>query len=223
MQPDPSKNAEVRELTNEAQAIVALAQTYHVQTAEQYAGAGEDLKRIKGASARLDKLRKTMTQPIDQAKRAIMDFFRPYEVKLSASEATIKRSMIAYSTEQDRIRREEQRKAEEAARKEREKLEAQAAKAAAAGRTERAEQLEERAATVVAPVIQREAPKVAGVSMREVWKFEIVDPAQINAAFLMPDEKKIGAQVRALKADATAIIGPGVRVYVEKQLAAGAA
>lgn len=88
---------------------------------------------------------------------------------------------------------------------------------------DRAQDLELQAATTVAPIIQREAPKVTGIATREVWKFEITDPSKINPQFLMPDEKKIGAQVRALKGDAAALIGPGVRVYSERQIAAGAA
>ncbi|MCO6445689.1 MAG: hypothetical protein J5J04_16575, partial [Anaerolineae bacterium] len=88
---------------------------------------------------------------------------------------------------------------------------------------EKVEAIETRAAAVVAPIIQREAPKVAGVATREVWRFEITDPTKINAAFMVPDEQKIRKQVAALKGDAAAIIGPGVRVWCEKSIAAGAA
>lgn len=211
---------EIKELTQETDQLLTVATNYRVTTPAEYARAGDELKRIKATAKRLDEIRKSMTKPLDTAKRAILDFFREPEAKLQRAESGIKRAMLAYADEQERIRREEQRKAEEAARKQREKLEAQAAKAAAAGKIEKAEELEQRAACVVAPVIQREPPKVTGVATREVWRFEIVDASQVPREYTMPDEKKIGAVVRALKGDTNI---PGVRVWAEKSLAAGSA
>jgi hypothetical protein len=52
---------------------------------------------------------------------------------------------------------------------------------------------------------------------------QIVDASKINPAFMMPDEKKIGAQVRALKGDAAAIIGEGVKVTKRMAPASSAA
>ena len=85
---------------------------------------------------------------------------------------------------------------------------------------EKVEDLQLREAMVVAPVIEREAPKVAGIATREVWRFEVTDPALVPREYLVVDEAKIGKVVRALKGD-TAIAG--VRVYSERQLASSAA
>lgn len=256
MQPDIQSNPEVKALTAQTDEFAALAQTYRVTTPVQYSDAGEQLKQIKGAMKRLDDLRKGMTRPLDAAKKAIMDFFRGPEEKLTRAESGIKRAMIAFSDEQERIRREEQRKAEETARKERERIEAQAREAerkaqekaaadrraadeaAAAGRAAEAAKLraaavatEEKAAakaealavqasTVVAPVIHREPPRVSGINTREVWKFEVTDPAAVPREYLSVDESKIRRVVGALKGD-TKIAG--VRVYSERALASGAA
>ena len=220
MQTDPKSDPQVRELTAEAQNLVALAGSYRVATADEYAAAGDDLKRVKGAKDRLERLRKSMTQPIDAAKKAIMDFFRGPSDQLERAEAQIKQSMIAYSNEQDRLRRIEQTKAEETARKERERLDAQARKAADAGKTEKAAALEQRAATVVAPVIERTPPKVVGVQTREVWKFQVIDPNAVPREYTTVDESKIRKVVGALKGDANI---PGVRVWSEKAIASSAA
>lgn len=258
MQPDINlaSDPEVKALTVQTEQFEALALTYRVATPVQYTDAGEQLKQIKAAMKRLDDLRKGMTRPLDTAKKAIMDFFRAPEEKLARAESGIKRAMISYSDEQERIRREEQRKAEEAARKERERLEAiareterkarekaeaerkAAEEAAAAGRAAEAAKLMARAAAteqraaakaeevtqqaqmVVAPVIQREAPKVTGVATREVWKYEVTDVTQLPREYTMADDKKIGGVVRAMKAD-TSIAG--VRVWCERILASGAA
>ena len=268
-----STNPAVIELTEQSETLFTVCTAYKVANPADYEVAGLELRRVKDAQKRLDELRKSMTRPLDAAKKAIMDFFRAPEDKLAKAEAGIKRAMVTYQDEQERLRREEQRRAEEAARRERERLAEQAReaerkarekaeaerkaaeearqaaeKAAAEGRAEEArkaaaaaaaaearaaateakaaekvEAIETRAAAVVAPIIQREAPKVAGVATREVWRFEITDPSKINDAFKMPDEQKIRKQVAALKGDAAAIIGPGVRIWCEKSIAAGAA
>jgi len=220
MLPDITNDPEVREVAEEAHMLATVAARYSVGTAEEYTVAGDELKRIKAAQRKLDELRKKITRPMDAAKKAVLDLFRDPEDKLRQAEAGMKRAMIAYSDEQEQIRREEQRRAEDAARKEREKLEAQAARAANAGKDARAEVLEQRAAAVVAPIIQREALKVSGVNTREVWQFAVTDDSLIPREFLAVDTVKIGKVVRALKGD-TAI--PGVRVWAEKQIAAGAA
>ena len=222
MLPDinPATDAEVKELTTQSEALLALSSTYRVATQDQYAGAGDELKRVKAAQKRLDDLRKSMTRPLDAAKKAIMDFFRGPEDQLARAESGIKRAMISYSEEQDRIRREEQRKADEAARKERERIEAQARRAEDAGKASKAEALQERAATVVAPVIQREAPKVAGINMRDVWLFRVKDPAAVPREYLMLDDAKIRKVVTALKGDT---VIAGIEVYSEKRMASGAA
>lgn len=257
MQPDNlAADPEVKALTVQTEQFEALALTYKVATAVQYTDAGEQLKQVKAAQKRLDDLRKSMTRPLDVAKKAIMDFFRAPEEKLVRAEGGIKRAMIAYSDEQERIRREEQRRAEEAARKERERLEAIAREAerkarekadaerkaaeaaAAAGRaaeaaklmakaaaTEeraaaKAEEATQQAAMVVAPIIQRETPKVPGVSAREVWTYEVIDIALLPREYTMPDDKKLGAVVRAMKGDTNI---PGLRAYSKNILASDAA
>ncbi len=254
---DFTKTPEAIEAAQLADNAVSLATSYRVTTAEQYTQGGEQLKEVKGAQKRIEEMRVAITAPLNTAIKAANDLFRGPAHHLTMAETVIKRELIRYQEDQERIRREQQRIADEAARRERERAEAAAhaarvkaeaeaaelrAKAeaeAAAGRTAeaakltaRAEQkidraedkaaaLEVQAATTVAPVIQRESPKVVGLSTREVWTFEIIDASKINPAFLMVDEKKIAAQVRALKQDAAAIIGAGVRVYSERQLAAG--
>lgn len=220
MQPDFINKPEVQELTTETRNLVALVSNFSVATAEQYTDAGEHLKHVKGAKDRLEKLRKSMTSPLDQAKKAIMDFFRGPSDQLDQAESRIKRAMIAFTDEQDRLRREEQARADEKARREKEALEARARKAEQSGKVEKAEELQQQAAAVVAPVVTREPPKVIGTSIREAWKFEITNEMDLPREFLVPDESKIRRIVQAMKGD-TKI--PGVRVWAEKQLASGTA
>jgi chromosome segregation ATPase len=87
----------------------------------------------------------------------------------------------------------------------------------------KAETLQAAAAMTVAPVVQAEQTKVRGVVTREVWKFEVIDPAKVAPAMMVPDEAKIRRTVAALKGDAGPVVGPGVRVWRETSIAAGAA
>lgn len=184
---------------------------------------------------------KTAAEPFEIAEREI----KARMVEYSNEQERIRReeqrkAEAAAAAERARLA-EQQRQAEAKARAEQERLRREAEEAAAAGRAAeaaklaaRADRVEERAAAkveelqlreamVVAPVIEREPPKVAGVSTRMVWKHRITDPSKINPAFLMPDEKKIAAQVKAMRGDAPSIIGAGVEVWQERELAAGAA
>lgn len=260
----------VQAVTAEVGALETFAATYAVETAEQYQHGADDLKRVKAAQKRLEETRTGLTKPINESLRRLNDFFRAPADRLAAIERTIKAALTRFADEQERIRREEQRKLEEAARKERERLEAQAReaerkarekaeaerraaeearqaaeKAAAEGRAEEArkaaaaaaaadaraaateakaaskvEAIETRAAAVVAPVVVREPPKVAGVATREVWKFRVVNPALVPDQYKVIDEARIRKVVQALKTDANI---PGVEVYAERQIAAGAA
>ena len=209
------ENSEVKELSEQSTQIAESVLIFKVVTADQYEQAGEKLKDIKGAQKRLDTLRKSFTQPLDQAKSAIMDFFRKPEEKLKQAETGLKRVMLSYVEEQERIRREAQARLDEDARKQREKLEEQARKAAEKGKTEKSDILLTKAALVEAPVVVAQQSKVSGQNIREEWDFEIVNAAEIPREYLMPDEVKIRKMVKAFKEDAKI---PGVKIFSRKNL-----
>lgn len=190
-----------------------------IKTPAQFKSAGEWLKTVKGLLKKIEDARTRITKPINESLREVNNQARQQSQPLLDAELAIKRSMGAYTSELERLRREEQRRADEAARREQEKLQAQAAKAVASGKMEKAEHLEHRAASVVAPVIQREAPKVSGITTREFWKFEVTDPSVVPREYMSVDETKIRKVVQALKGDARIA---GVRVYPDTQIAAGA-
>jgi hypothetical protein len=217
---DLEKDPAVIEATSEVNALSTIVSNYAVATQEQFVAGADDLKRVKAAQKKLEDTRTSITGPINESLRRVNAFFKKPADALVAFEQKIKAALGRYADEQERIRLEEQRRADEAARKEREKLEAQARRAAESGKVEKAAALDQRAATVVAPVIQREAPRVSGVTMREVWKFEITDPSLVPREYCTPDEKKIRAVVQGLKGDAKIA---GVRIYPDKQIASSAA
>lgn len=228
MQPDIASNPKVQALIAATTQVVAEAEAFKVTTAEQYTEAGELLKRVKSRAKELEEEELKITRPINAGLKAVRDLFRTPRQRAASAESVLKRAMIAFTAEQDRKRRELQAQQEEAARREREKLARQAERAAAKGKVERAAELEQRAATVVAPVVQIEQPKVAGISDRKVWKAECTDlKALVKAiaegraplSYVMANDKVLGQQARSLKSE---FVCDGVRVWSESSLAAGA-
>jgi hypothetical protein len=206
-------------VTLSAQTALREVESVKVVTPQDYETVGAMLITIKSKWNAIDEERKKLKSPIDAAAKAIQDFFRAPLDALATAERLAKGKLATYAQEQERIRREEQAKADALARRERERLEARAAKAEADGKAEKASALQQTAAAVVAPTILRETPKMTGMSTRDVWKWEIVDSAQLPRDFLVPNEAMIRAMVTALRGETTI---PGVRVWSEKQISAGA-
>lgn len=109
--------------------------------------------------------------------------------------------------------------AEQANAAERKKLlaEAEAADRKAAAAAVKVEARSEQAAAAVAPVVHvaTVAPKVAGVTNKKVWRFQILDKSLVPDAFKIVDETALGAYARAMKEGACVA---GVRFYSEDSL-----
>jgi hypothetical protein len=133
-------------------------------------------------------------------------------------------SEAARLAEEEANRAEASRKAEEAraeqARKEALRADTKADNAEARGEVRAAEH-ENTAASIVAQVVQTEAPKVSGIARKKVWKYRIKDPSAIKRAYLTEDEVKIGKLVRAMGAEAADMVG-GIEVWQENDVAARA-
>lgn len=229
MQPDLKNDSAVVAIQPEVGKLTTFAQALVIRSTEGYQHAATYLKTIKSMLGKIEEARTRVTKPLLEAQREVNAQAKDASAPLVAAEAQIKRAMVTYNDEQERARREAQRKADEEARQRQEKLQAQAAKAVAAGKVEKAAELEERAATVVAPVIQVEVPKVTGISTRETWHAECVDlKALVKAvaegraplSLVMANDKVLGAQARSLKAD---FVCDGVRVWSDKNIGSTAA
>lgn len=220
MQPDLKSDPSVATLNTDRDALVARAAALKIRTQDNYEEAAGWLKSIKGFLKAIEDARTRITKPINESLREVNAQAKEAAAPFLESESKIKRAMIGYSDEQDRLQREEQRRVNEAAVKEQQRLQAIADRASDKGQFGKAEQFEERAAAVVAPVVQTAAPKVGGISIPKVWTFEITDEDLIPREYLLVDETRIRRVVTALKGD-TKI--PGVRVFEQKRIAAGVA
>lgn len=225
----------VSELVPNQQAVTSEALTWPqkakalvVKTAEAYTQAGELLKGIKALRAKVAETFDSHIQRAFQAHRALTAEKQKAEAPLAEAERVVKAAMVAFDQEQLRIARERQHQADEAARRREEDerlaraaaMETEAREFGDAGLKAAADLLlEQPAPVVVAPLVEVETPKVAGISMRDNWKFRVVDEAAIPREYLMRDDTKIGRVVKAMK-DGTNI--PGIVAYNDPVVASRA-
>jgi DNA repair exonuclease SbcCD ATPase subunit len=113
-------------LASSAERTLSIVQDFKIDSDTMYGIAADELSAIKRKTKELEAQRVGITKPLDEAKKNVMDLFRrPLEV-LAQAEATLKRAMIGYQDEQERLRKAEQARLEAAARAERERLEGEA-------------------------------------------------------------------------------------------------
>lgn len=144
--------------------------------------------------------KKIFYSPLDQAERVLKTKIKDYEKEM----------------EQKRLKAEKdvREKAEIEANKEREKLQSEGENKLFDGKETEGKELLSQAEQVeaepdiVAPTIEKQK----GLGIRDNWKFEVFDMTLLPRTFLIPDMKKIGMTVRALKKDTNI---PGVKVWLE--------
>ena len=166
------KEIEVQSMTLYEQAL-----TIKVTDQPTFAAAGEFGKSLKELEKKIVDFFAPLKKAAHEAHKAITKKEADELSPVREAMDTVRKTMNDFLQEQERIRREEERKArlsaEEAARKEQERLLAQAAKAEEKGKAEKAEELLEQAENVyVDPVTV--APKV------ETAKFEGGNVGQVK-------------------------------------------
>ena len=218
-------------LTQSAERVLAVAKSISVDSNEMAEIAAAELITIKGRVKELDEERKRITKPMDDAKKAVMDIYKPAIEKLGQAETVLKAAITSFQNEQRRLA--DLAAAEEArkAREEAEKMQAKAEKLEAKGKTEDAEALRNVAAmTVAAPRTVAAPAKLAGVSTRKVWKANITDRSAAikaladNPAYqhlLTIDESALNKLAAAMKNPNSPI--PGVVFYEDSVMSARAA
>lgn len=194
--------------------------TLEVKTAQDDKKAVELGLANKNAIKRIEAFRKALVTPLNDAVDNINNIFKKIALPFQQNDALIKSKRDVYLTEQDRQAKEQQRildeqyrkeqaVLEEARRKEQEKLNKKAEKKGT-------EAVVLPPATVLPPPPKVEVKQTVHTDLgrstvRKVPKFEVIEPSLVPREYLMPDEKKIGAMVRARLA--TSI--PGVKIWEE--------
>lgn len=178
------------------QEIISVDQVVNavvVNSLETYEIAGKYVIELDQLIKRINEYWEDPIKKAFEAHRALTakrgEMLKPVQER----QKTLRGKISAYLTEQDRIRKEEQRKADEVRRaqeqKEREKLERAAARAEEKGNTAKAEDLREKAQDVYVPpvVVVPEVEKttridIGIVSQKKDIKIVVTDPREILKA-----------------------------------------
>jgi hypothetical protein len=214
---------QTQEITGKALTIIDQGKAVVIKTTDDYRAAGDLWTTIKGILKQVDESFDPIISKAHQAhKEAVAQKAKIYD-PLKAVYVSVKGLMSKWDQEQEAIRQAEQRRLEEISRKEAEEralMDAIHAEEEAKRRGATKEESAQEAEAVMAepvyvpPVIlPKETPKVQGMSFRTIWKYRIVNEAIIPRQYLIPDEKKIGAVIRANQGE---ISIPGITPYEER-------
>lgn len=147
-----------------------------VQNDDDYKVAASILSEAKRREKEVKAFFKPLKQKAHEAHRAITQQEKTILDSISVITSDCNNKMIAYQSEQERIKREEaERKAEEIRKQQEEQKLKEAMEAEAAGEQKLADEIMNE--PVIAPVVIAEpaAPKVEGVNIRTTWKAEVTD------------------------------------------------
>ncbi len=205
-------------------AVAAKCREILIRDQEGLTEANSLLKGIKALRLEVDKEFDPGIQEAFAHHRTLVAQKRKWTDPLDLAEKALKPKIADYLLEQDRL-------AQEAARRDREardKMQQVADKASdvaydkiKAGDLDEADEVVAEAQTKIdqiqaarpAPIVR---PVATGTSLRQIWTFEVVDPAAVPREYLLVDEQKLRGIARTMKDQAKV---PGVRFYAEATVA----
>ena len=211
------------EITSEARALVSQAEhdlttleSFTITSPVEFQQSADLLKLVKSRYNEIESKRKELVKPIDDAKKGLQDFFNPPLLRLKNAEMHIK-SAITNWQNQERLRvAEQERKLRELALKEQQRIDGEALTAATEahqkGDSAFAEEILNNVPQVGIPAIVSPDNKAQGISMRDNWKYRVIDANLIPRDYMMPDDKLLTSIAKA-KHDGMKI--PGVEFYNE--------
>lgn len=182
-------------------ALVDPAKKIVIKDADSDARACEVGKKVNGELKRLEELKKSLTDPINQSLKRIRGLFAPAEEAGEKYLRAIKDAHNAYVMEEQRKARAEEARLAEIARKEAEELKEKAKDEAFAGNTEVAQDLEQQAeeTETLVPTVAANVRKVDAVAMKTYWSAEVVDINLVPREYMIVDQKKLNALAVATK------------------------
>ncbi len=186
-------------LNTKAGSLLAGAKDYVIDSDDMLDLAGQDLREVKALQKQTEEQRTAITGPLNSALRAVNDLFRAPATYLEQAESVLKRAMVTYTTEQERIAAEARRRADAEARAERERQAAieRANREAAQMAERRAREAEQQALAAAAAG----DAKAAAAAQAEV-------AAQVEQAAAANAEAEAAAQVAEIVSMAPAVLAP---------------
>ncbi len=205
-------------LKREGAAALFRADFVQITTPEELTFAKDEMNALAARLKELEAERKKITTPLDAAKKAVMDLFRPAVEDYKRAVSTIKGGIAAYLEEMEKQEAQARIEAEKKAAEEREALrreaEASDSPEVAAACLEAAE-LVSAQPEVVAP------GKVSGMSAAKKWRGRVTDISAFMRFAAEHPEYQACFEIKSGKLDAIAastggsLAVPGVSFYQE--------
>ena len=214
------------ELADSTIALSKDAAILKINTDADYQAAGTKLKMISELTRVITDERMTITRPIDEAKKAVIDFFRVPLHRLVGATTLLKRALLTYEDKIERDRRAEEARLRDLQFKEKERMRKKAIQAVQVGKQEKAAELREQAENIPLPVVADTSPKVKGVATKVTWHAEVENLATLIKAvadgglpseLLLPNMPALNGVARSLRG---AMKYPGVKAVSTKGIAA---
>lgn len=164
-----------------------VAQAYVIDSPEMYQAAGDELRDIATKAKQIEETRLSLTRPLDESKRRIMDLFRVPLDRLQQAEQVLRSAMLTWKKAEDARIAREREAAERAAREERERLareqaEREAAAAAARAEAARLEAEGDEDAAAMALAAAEDAEAEAADAAEQIELAEVAPPVSLPAA-----------------------------------------
>lgn len=120
---DVTESRELAQATRIANSAHDLALALEIDSPASLDIAGEELRRLVARKKEIEELRLSLTRPLDEAKKGIMDLFRTPTDRLAEAEGLLRKGIVAYQVKEREEADRKRREAEARARAERERLE----------------------------------------------------------------------------------------------------
>lgn len=179
--------------------------------------AGELLKAIKEARKAIEADFAESKKAANALHKAITAQENKYDAPWATADGKVRAAISKYTDEQAAIRRKEEARLAEEARKRREEEALQSAiKLEAEGKAEQAAAVLDKP-IVAAPVALAKPVNAAGVTMVTVKRFRVLDVTKAKPEFLVLNEKAVAELVKAVGKRAEEIVGVGCIEFYETQ------
>jgi hypothetical protein len=209
---------DVEQVEQQGLVLVRQAGDIAVRDASTFQQAGLFLRTVSGYIRKVGEVLDPIVESAHKAHKIAVDQRKKLLEPAQSAERIVKAEMARFEqADRQRVLEEQRRLDADRRRLEDEERLANATRLEAAGKSEAAERA--LTAPVAAPVFVPPARPIVsaeGVSFRDNWDFEIEDAALLPREYLIPDEKKIRAVVKAHKGE-TKI--PGVKVIHDRSAA----
>ncbi|HWG67487.1 MAG TPA: hypothetical protein VN662_08755 [Rhodanobacteraceae bacterium] len=182
MMEDLTESRELAQATRIANSAHELAVELQIDSPAALDIAGDELRRLVQRKKEIEELRLSLTRPIDEAKKRIMDLFRLPTDRLAEAEGMLRRSIVIYQSAEREKAEKTRREAEAAARAERERLERERQAAEAEERRIREEQAKAERERLAAIERERGAGNEAAAKEAERIAREQAEAAERAAA-----------------------------------------